>query len=363
MIPLFLLALFFDFKKKTYLTKIFLAITYGLLTYSHMVSFIGATIILTVFAAVELISQIKNKDIKTLKKYLLKWLIFAIIALIIIMGYWHKPLFEYHLKPKYDRIHMDIWDFSRFGVQISFLWSVLKSTFLNLKSIKGIILSMLSIIGVVLLFQIKQNKNKKFLSILLIGTIIAVFSYFITEPLIKMNFIPNYMSSFFIPVVFALISLFALKILMNSNTKKKLNTIILLVLFVLFLVPSMVAFEKHIENSKWIQTGKKPLPKNIVSVTDYLKENTNISDVILSTKELSFALNALSGRKNLVSRWAQQNNQYVNLPQRDIDASIILYGNNTKEKIKLVEKYGIKYLYWDLSWITTEFVFNKKGGW
>jgi hypothetical protein len=103
------------------------------------------------------------------------------------------------------------------------------------------------------------------------------------------------------------------------------------------------------------------MSKVYISLQNYLLKNTNVNDVILSTKELSFAINAISGRKVLVNRWAQQNNPYMNLPQRDMDAAVILYGNDTKKKLELIKKYNISYLYWDYYWFNSEFYFDRNG--
>jgi len=103
------------------------------------------------------------------------------------------------------------------------------------------------------------------------------------------------------------------------------------------------------------------MPPQYISLQSYLLKNTDGNDVILSTKEISFAINAISGRKVVVSRWAHQNDPFMDLSQRDVDAAIILYGNDTKKKLELIKKYHIKYLYWDYYWINSEFQFDKSG--
>ena len=51
----------------------------------------------------------------------------------------------------------------------------------------------------------------------------------------------------------------------------------------------------------------------------------------------------------------------MDMSERDIDAALILYGNNTEKKLELIEKYNIKYIYWDYYWINSEYKFDTNG--
>ncbi|AIJ04901.1 hypothetical protein JH146_0050 [Methanocaldococcus bathoardescens] len=365
MLPLFILTLYLAFKERKIIYYVSLGLVYGLLTLSHMVAFVGATLIIATFVIYEMY---KNKDriLEYLKENIKNWGIFGIVALPILMLYWYKPIFVYHLHRPYDRIHMDIMDFGRLDVQIKFLFNTLSSYLLNFKSIGGIITTVLVWLGIYGYYKSENSDLKEFLKIFAIGSVFATFCYFVTEPLFGINFIPTYMSYFYIWATAILFALFGINYVKNhlrlhevENISKKL--VVFGTIFVILLANTTFAFVNYINNDRWANVGKHPMPDVYISLQNYLLKNTDVNDVILSTKELSFVINAISGRKVMVNRWAQQNDPYMNLPQRDMDASIILYGNDTKKKLELIRKYNISYLYWDYYWINSEFQFDNNG--
>ena len=93
---------------------------------------------------------------------------------------------------------------------------------------------------------------------------------------------------------------------------------------------------------------------------DFIIQNTNVNDVFLSSNELSFALNGLTGRKLLVSRRAQ-NDPFMDMEERVRAAAVILYSNNEESRQEYIEKFNVKYLYWNIQWVSTEYKLNEKG--
>ena len=362
MLPLFILTLYIAVKEKKVFYYALLGVVYGLLTLSHMVAFVGATLIILIFFIYEIYKN-KNKMFEYLKKNIKHWGIFGAIALPILMLYWYKPIFVYHLHRPYDRLHMDIIDFGRLDVQISFLFNMIKTYLFNFSSISSIINTILIWIGLYAFYISKKDMLTEFIKILGIGSIFATFCYFITEPLLKMHFVPTYMHWFYLWLTAIIVGLYGLIYIKEKFNLNELNKKIVTfgLLFLILFINTGYTFVNYINNDKWAKVGKYPMSKVYISLQNYLLKNTNVNDVILSTKELSFAINAISGRKVLVNRWAQQNNPYMNLPQRDMDAAVILYGNDTKKKLELIKKYNISYLYWDYYWFNSEFYFDRNG--
>jgi len=66
--------------------------------------------------------------------------------------------------------------------------------------------------------------------------------------------------------------------------------------------------------------AREPQPPQFESLATWAAANTRPIDVLLSTNELSFAWAALTGRKTLVSRRAQ-NDAFLDLDQRNADAT------------------------------------------
>jgi hypothetical protein len=86
----------------------------------------------------------------------------------------------------------------------------------------------------------------------------------------------------------------------------------------------------------------------------YVLRSTEPDDVVLSTNELSFALSALTGRKVLVTRRAQ-NDAFVDMDVRNRDAALILYGRDSALRRRLLERWQVKYLLWTADWIPNEY--------
>jgi hypothetical protein len=82
--------------------------------------------------------------------------------------------------------------------------------------------------------------------------------------------------------------------------------------------------------------------------------NTRPDEVALSTNELSFAWAALTGRKTVVARRAQ-NDPFVDMDVRNRDAALMLYGNDEAARGRLLRQYGVRYLLWTESWVASEY--------
>ncbi|MBA2861804.1 hypothetical protein HNP90_000683 [Methanococcus maripaludis] len=357
MIPLFILALYLTFTHKKSVNYAFLGIIYGLLAISHTVAFVGATLIIATFMTYEICDKYKFNKINGIKSYLKEnWKnlgIFGIFGFPLSLLYWYKPIFVYKLRQVNDLL---IWnvnrDWNNLNVQINFVFETLKNL-INVNSLYSALVSLLFLLGLIHIYKARKNAHNEFLRIFGIGCIFATFSYFITIPLLNMHFVPNYMANYYIWCMGILISLYGLNLLNNTKMFKKDHSKMKLcfsAIFILLLILSSNGFISNVENNSWMKRGYNPMPEPYPSLQKYISENTEVSDTILSTKELSFAVNSISGRKLVVNRWAQQNNPYLDFSERDIDASIILYGNNTSKKLELIKKYDIKYLYWDTNW-------------
>jgi hypothetical protein len=156
-----------------------------------------------------------------------------------------------------------------------------------------------------------------------------------------------------------LIFAFGLHVASHQIKNKKYSDIALAAL-ILILVILTIPVVMNTNNNQWAQSAKSDIPAYMSSLQTYLTKNTNVYDTILSTNEISFAVNGISGRKVMVSRRAQ-NDPFMDMDRRQIDAAIILYGNDTTKKLELLKKYDIKYIYWDYYWISSEFQADNKG--
>ena len=363
MLPLFIIYLYKIFKDRRINDYVILGVIYGLMTLSHMVMFVGATLIMLLFVLYEFYEKYKEEKMKGVKSFFKQefkgWLILALVSSPILMLYWYKPLFIYHL----HRVNkMLIWNvninLSTFGLRLAFLFKTLHSYLFNFNFPVNAFVMILIWISFFAFYTMKKKKYSEFLGLFAIFSFLVTFSYFITLPLLHMHFVPNYLAHFYLWVSDILLSLYALKYVgsllkLNKSSVKKGIFYSILILFIFINV--IYSFSDYIQNDSWIKNAKNPIPSYYTSLQSYLLKNTNINDVILSTKELSFAVNALTGRKLVVNRWAHYANPYIYLSQRDIDAAVILYGNDTDDKSKLIHGYNVSYFFWGYDWQNSEF--------
>jgi len=352
-LPVFGLLLYKWFKHTNLRNMLFLSIVYGILPLVHMVLFIGATITLAIFFLVKFIEFKKEKKFKS---FLLMGVIFVFVSGSLALLYWYKPLFIHKLHIAYDRTHIDIPDFGRADVAFKFIWTTIKSIFLNFGGFKQSISTIFCLIGLVsFLFMLnKRSDLYRFMRLFLISALVSTFSYFITEPLLGMNFIPHYMRSFTLFFGIVLLQALGISFVLSQFKKKKVRVSFFCGMLVLLLSASYVAASTLSEN-RFYKNAFAPLPPAYAALKDWILANTDVNDVFISTKELSFMLNSLTGRKLLTNRWAHQNDPYTNMPERDLIAALILYGDNVEKKLELIKRYDVKYLYWDSYWINSEY--------
>jgi len=301
----------------------------------------------------------------------------AVIGVAIAMLWWYKPIFVYHgqMSPHY----MD-WNssgLSTFHEQISFFWDTFKNMFFNFSDLKYAILSIFSILGIVSLFLIKdKDKNHvRYIKFAFISSIIILLHYFITQNILGTNFAPAYISYLLVTpcsIIIACLGVYFLYHLIpdkehkenNHNNMNVWRYVLLIGILVLIAIGQITEYTAWKEN-QWYKAGVNPLPEYLNSLKNYLVKNTNVDATILTTKEVGFAVNSLTGRKLLISRRAH-NDPFIEMDSRELAAAIILYGNNTELKKTLIRQYNISYLYWDYYWIQSEYNINAQGqitGW
>ncbi len=347
-LPIFLISLFLFYKEINKRNSVFLGISLGLLSLSHTVAFIGGFLIFSLFF---LLILYKNKHdlLNFIKNNIANFVLLFFFATPLILLYWYKPIFIYHLHSINKMLlwNVDI-NFFNLKEQIYFIFTVFSEYFIRFDSLFYIIKTIFLLLGIHYILKQKFAIDEPFILFFFIFSLIIVFSYFVTIPLFNLHFVPNYMAAYFLFVSTILLTLFAL----HHLEDKKITSLIAVFIFVLLIASSILDYIPH---NKEIIKYLQPIPKNMISMKEYILNNTNINDVFLSSKELSFALNGLTGRKVMVNRWAQQNNPYEDFSKRDMDAAIILYGNNTTLRKELIKKYNIKYVFWDYYWIPSEY--------
>lgn len=369
-VPLFLYLLYKFVEIPCIKNSILLGLAYGITSLTHgVLLMMTSAILLSTFIYFSLYNNFyknwkEKKSFKLnyqlIKKEILPYLIIFLIGAPIAMLWWFFPLFYFHgstLKTGFEELPLNI--------QFSTLWDIIKSLFLTSKVY--LLSALFNIIGVfTLLFaKIKKDEIKyafRFVRFLLLTSLIIIFHYFITQNLFGFNFSPGYLFGM-LTIPFLLISIigiyFVSLVIFKEN---KSYTHILYLAIVIIILLSITQNFKTAESDKWVSVGKNPISPYLSDLKKFMEKNTNVEDTILTTKEVGFSVNALTGRKLVAVRRGHTGPFLFTLPYtRESDLAIMLYGNNTEYKKELIKKYGAKYLYWDYYWIQSEYYFDEQG--
>ncbi len=366
--PIMFFAVYYFYKKQNILSSAFLGISTGILTISHgSAFFVSISFILLMFLAFMFYRVVridfKEKALEfypkrtSIKKYLPMLVIALAITLLISLIWWYNPIFVNKGITLNDSQNWSFEDLSRFDVQLRFLYTFITGAFFSFSSINIIVISLLSIAAIYLLIT-QEFTNKKFVVMFLVISYIITLHYFLTQPLMKTNFSPSRNFEFLIPFATILLASISLEFIERKAGKY----FFLLVIVALLITTSVyyIDFNQRLQNDQWLNAGKTPLSEDLLNTKEWIRNNTSVNDVFLSTKELSFGINGLTGRKVMTSRRAQ-NSPFIDIDQIEADSAIILYGNSSSKRIELIKKYNITYIYWSYYWIHTEFSFNEKG--
>ncbi len=316
------------------------------------------------------ISIDKTLILRNLNKNYKKTIVFFAVGILIAQVYWYKPIFIYHLNALNDLALINGYDLIKFGS--AYMIDSFKSIFLNIFDISypyGILNTFVSIlfdIGLICLL-IMRRKEFKYTYILLIlaGMLIAIYHFVFTIPLIGKDFFSTLMLYHLFTTLKPLLFCYGLVMVSEKlnfgNNKKYLYVTVIVSLLIL----NFSAFNDRNKDDGWVQVGKQDMSPFIVEMSDWVKSNTEVNDVFISTNEHSFMLNGLTGNKVMNSRRAHSG-MYVDVDRRWADSAVILYGNNSALRSELIKKYNVKYLYWQYDWITMDYQFDQSGrlvGW
>ncbi len=380
MMPLFFFSMLYFFRRRTVRSAIIAGIILGLCNISHSASlFVTALFVFIMFAYLGFFKYLSirktinggniriklnlNREdfrgniVPTIKLFALLFLIGFLISLL----YWYAPIFIYHGKTLNDMQNWAFEDFANPDFQTKYFRDIIYGYFLNFSSFKTSLISIFSILGILFLFGWFRREDKpqrEYIALMFITSILGVFHYFLSEILLNTHFSPPRVASFIMYLSMSLLILFAFSNLVSRVGKYGKYLILVLVILLLFF--QNVDLSKNIEDNRWHDAGKPPISEDFQEMQTWVLGNTDVNDVFLSTNELSFALNALTGRKLVISR-RSHNSAFLDIDQREADAAIMLYGNDDSKRPELLRKYNVKYLYWNYYWIQSDYRIDESG--
>jgi hypothetical protein len=368
--PLFFLFVILLLKSKTkkILYAILTGISYGLVSLSHGMGFIVFTLIVLILSFYLMIYRYfdfktKKFDVSNFKKGIWNNLLICVIVFgigfLISLLFWGKPLLSNNYSSE------DIGINPNYVFTFSDIFGKIKNQILSFNSAFNIIYTLLFMVGVLDLLLFNKNSRKMNLYILGLIFVLLPLHFILTKPLFNITLMPNHMVYHIVPIGKLLVSSLGLTFLVSKfkpKVPKIAWTSFVAILILVFVILRVGAFGNFSESYSWLNTGRADPNPLFLEVSDYVIANTNVDDTFVSTKEISSAINAITGRKFVSLRYnhISHYDQY-NFLERDKDLALFLYTNNSKVRSEIIDKYDIKYLYWDYYWIRSEFQLNDKG--
>lgn len=359
-VPLLLLSLVRFLKEKNIRNAILLGVIMGICGLSHQALFFSSMILIVLSFIFSFFLKIEEGKVilKFERKDIFFLLVTVSIGFLISLIFWFKPLFVFYGRTvAYGYLTPD---FNQFNVYFDFLLNSFKKLFFDTSSIYKFIISFLSFFGLVTLL-VKRNK---FLVMFLVLLMVCIYNYLIITPLTGKHFSPGHNLRFFGSTINGILVGYLVNLL-KKYFKKIMFLFVIFLLITASVYGNIMLFNNKVKSNRFFIQGYKKLPNVYISLQKFLLENTSINDVVLTTNELCFVLNGLSGIKCMLYRRGHSS-QFDDLDRIYLDAAIILYGNDTNKKLELIKKYNISYLYWDVNWISTEYYFDNQGritGW
>jgi len=363
-VPLFVLALAHFVRKMSPGRSLLLGGAYGLAGLSHQVAFIGATLLMVLML---LVAPLLRAFVKRRREegkasgtkvppaaplVLTAFLLGFVIAL----PYWYKPIFVFHGRTLNGDQNFQF-GFHDLSFRITYFLETLGSIFADGGSVFLGTVSAFSLLGLLALSFGRGRKEESFVRALFLSSLVIFAHYFVTQPLLGTNFVPGHLQRMFLSLSAFLLFLTGLKVV--RERLKGLEPVLFAGLALLIVVHNISVTGAFLKD-KWVQRGYEEMEEHYPPLREWVLGNTYVGDTFLSTNELSFAVNALTGRKNVLSRRAH-NDKFMDIDVLQLAGGTMLYSADLRERLALIEKYDVKYLYWNHHWIWTDYIFSPSG--
>ena len=327
--------------------------------YAHAVVFVGGTVI--AIAATVIASLARGRSGAMAREIMAGARGLAIVGLceLLALGYWYRPLFVFHGRTS---PHYVEWNGGQSLATLAQQWTYARGVlarFVRFEDPAQGALNLLFLAGVIVAFA--PAARRRFCAELLVSglTLAWLFHFFVTMPLLHTHFIPNYvwrlLWSFAVFLVAGIPVALALERIRSGRARlATAGALAAIALTVLALETRSLAASDDIAGAR------KPLPPQFLAIRQAILQHTGVNDVFLSTNELSFAISALTGRKTVVARRAQ-NDPFVNMDERNRDAALILYGHDDSLRRELLRRWHVSYLLWTDGWVSSEYSQDESG--
>lgn len=378
-IPLFFLAFYYFYKKKNIVSALILGLVFGVVANTSSNAFIAEVVFIAFaffYMVIPEILKLKGLNKKELKKeifsvlkiYVLPFAIVTVLGMALSMLYWYEPIFVHHMDMKNMQGVYDNVDLGKADVFFKEIFTYIKNLFFAFQDVSYSFFSVAMLLFLLFLFLFKSKEKsllKSFALLCFYATLVATFSFVVTFPLLKINLLAGWLYYFLFTTTKVIVAFYIfLCVLKIIESKKKSLSVHFFYAFIVLIIALSVfgihqSYVNH-KNDMFAENAKYSLDPARSDVQSWVRKNTDVNDVFLTTNENSFALNGMTGRKMMTFR-RSHSNQFLDFSKIMADAAVVLYGNNTELTKSLLKQYDVKYFYWDLYWFRSEFQFDQNG--
>ena len=352
-VPLYFHALFRFVARPALSGAIYLGLTLAAAGYSHAVVFVGGTFIAGIATAIGVLAGGAPED--RVRRFLDAARGLAVVGACaaLAIGYWYRPIFVHHGATS---AHYTEWNggvsLATLADQLAYARTFLV-TMVRVDEWPLALRNALFLIGLVALLRMRDRVRFLPGAWIAAATFLFVFHYFVTMPALHSHFVPDYVRRYL--WVFAAWLVAAIPVtLLLERVRGRGTALALQAAIVAATVVGISAGTRALDADSAMAAARQPPDPVLASLQRWVKENTRPDDVVLSANELSFAWAALTGRKTMVTRRAQ-NDPFVDMDVRNRDAALVLYGSDDAARERLLAQYGVRYVLWSEQWIPSEY--------
>ena len=352
-VPVFFDALLRWLREPRMAHAVYLGLTLGVLGYSHAVAFIGAVMVTGLCAVARFLAHRRDEGIAAAARTSAIGLAISAAGASLALGYWFKPIFVYHSRTS---LHYAEWNGGPSLVTVMdglrFVGGWISRPF-RFEGWGVVLMDVAFIAGAVALFHATTRRRFAPVAIAALATLAWMLHFFVTMPLLHTHFVPDYVRRELWGFVVVLVGGVPVALALEGRSQQTRTTVLLVTLIAacgaLAVGASAAADREDIVNARL------PQPPQFESLARWAVANTKPDDVLLSTNELSFAWSALTGRKTLVSRRAQ-NDAFLDMDERNADAAVILYGHDDALRRQRLTRWRVRWLLWTTDWADGEYI-------
>jgi hypothetical protein len=358
--PLYFHALFRFVQKPVLPAAVYLGLTLAAAGYSHAVVFTGGIMIAVIASAIGVATgEAPEGRVRHLGAAVTGLAVVGACSLLA-LGYWYRPIFVHHGAAS---LHYTEWNGGVSLVTPADWMRYARAALLSMVRLDlwpAALENALFLLGLVLLWP--ASARRRFMPGVWIAaaTLLWMFHYVVTMPLFHFHMVPDYVRRYLWFFAACLVGAIPVVLLYDRVPARSRAA----ALSALILVASLAAIAletRGLAADPAMAGARNPVEPRLAALQSWVFTHTKADEVVLSANELSFAWAALTGRKTVVTRRAQ-NDPFVDMDVRNRDAGLMLYGRDEEARSRLLRQYGVRYVLWMPEWITSEYYRDPQQG-